>query len=163
MRTHYRICFRCIASCIHVGKDCKCTAKCSECQSEIHLTALHAGTPPKPKDPEKEAQGGEEKDDQRQGEEPNQITTTCTEICGNTPGGKSCSKIFLAKIYVNGKPNAKIKAYVVIEDQSNRLLAKSQVFERLKLDGEKSSYTMRTCAGTAQIEGNAPKTSSSNP
>mgnify|MGYP002803631236 CR=1 FL=1 len=100
----HRLCFRCLASRSHMAKDCKSPVKCSECQSDRHLDALHVTKPVKPKDPEKEckAQGGEQgnkpqdgvqKDTQTQGGENEQITTTCTEICGKVPGGRSCSKI----------------------------------------------------------------------
>ena len=94
---------------------------------------------------------------QQQGGKPSQITSACTEICGNHHGGKSCSKICLANIYVNSQPDTKIKAYVVIDDQSNCSLAKFQLFKRLNLDGETSTYTLRTCAGTTLMEGRCAK------
>jgi hypothetical protein len=36
-----RVCFRCIASCEHLAKDCKAKVVCTECGSNKHLVALH--------------------------------------------------------------------------------------------------------------------------
>jgi hypothetical protein len=148
-----------------MAKDCKLPVKCTECESDKHLAALHVERKPKPKDPE-EVQGGEQRNgqqdgtdkmDKQQSDEPSRITTTCTEICGDKPGGRSCSKICLANIYVNQHPDRKVKAYVLIDDQSNCSLAKPQLFDVLNIDGESFPYTLRTCAGTMQIEGRHAK------
>lgn len=49
------------------------------------------------------------------------ITTSCTEVCGLGQGGRSCSKICHPKGFRN-------KAYVILDDQSNRSLARPQFF-----------------------------------
>ena len=59
----------------------------------------------------------------------------------------------LANIYIEGCPETKIKAYVVIDDQSNRSLTKSKLLDLLKLEGEPASYTLKTCSGTSQAKG----------
>lgn len=46
----------------------------------------------------------------------------------------------------SGQPKNKIKAYVVINDQSNRSLAKSKLFNMLDLEGEASPYMLKTCS-----------------
>lgn len=169
LRQHH-VCFRCLASTSHIAKDCKLFVKCSECASDRHLAALHVERPPKPEDPRK-VQGGErgngqqansqqERSDgtaQQHGGEPSRVTTTCTEVCGDKPGGRSCSKICLANIYVNDHPGKKVKAYVLIDDQSNCSLAKPQLFNLLNLDGERFPYTLKTCAGITQKEGRHAK------
>ena len=43
--------------------------------------------------------------------------------------------------------------YVVIDNQSNCSLAKPKLFDLLKLKGATTSYTLRTCSGTSQVEG----------
>ncbi len=140
----------------------KVPVKCSECGSEKHLAALHVDRKEKPTEPD-QVHNGEQKNEsqqtrdgkvsQQQNEQPPSITTTCTEICGDKPGGRSCSKICLANIYVNGHPNKKVKAYILIDDQSNCSLATPQLFNMLNIDGERFPYTLRTCAGTMQTEG----------
>lgn len=53
----------------------------------------------------------------------------------------------------SGQPENKIKAYVVINDQSNCSLAKSKLFNMLDLEGEASPYMLKTCSGTSQAQG----------
>ena len=67
------------------------------------------------------------------------------------------TKICLANIYVNQHPDRKVKAYVLIDDQSNCSLAKPRLFDILNIDGESFPYTLRTCAGTMQTEGRHAK------
>ena len=63
--------------------------KCFECHSDKHVTVLHVGPTGKPAPEEEE----EELSDAHQyGGEP-AVTSSCTEMCGNTMAGKSCTKI----------------------------------------------------------------------
>ena len=145
-----------------MAKDCKRPVKCTECQSDRHLAALHVTKAAKPKDQGKEGEedkkrDGAQEEGQQHGGESERITTTCTEICGNKHGGRSCSKICLANVYTKVNLDKKIKAYVVIDDQSNRSLARSKLFELLDINGETFPYTLRTCAGTTQAEGRQAK------
>ena len=105
-----------------MAKDCKVPVKCSECGSEKHLAALHVDRKEKPKEPDQvhgrkqkneSQQTREGKVSQQQKEQSPSITTTCTEICGDKPGGRSCSKICIANIYVKGHPDKKVKAYIL--------------------------------------------------
>ena len=112
------------------------------------MAALHTGPIHKPI-----TQVGRQQEVHQQGGEAIQVSASCTEICGSTAGSRSCSKICLANIYMNGHPVNKIKAYVVIDDQSNCSLAKPKLFDLLKLDGEAKPYTLRTCSGTSQASG----------
>ena len=63
--SQHRICFHCLATTNHLAKDCVTQVKCSECHSDKHVTALHAGPPGKP--PPKEV---ELKDAHQYGGEP---------------------------------------------------------------------------------------------
>jgi len=74
-------------------------------------------------------------------------------VCGSTSGSKSCSKICLANVYSRDHPGNKIKAYVIIDDQSNCSLGTSRVFELLNLGGDSTQYTLRTCSRTTQAKG----------
>ncbi len=147
-----RVCFHCIASCDHFAKNCKTKVECSICKSDKHLVALHVdagvkdgGEPRNKLQPERQASP--------QNEQSDEITTKCTEVCGTVTGGKSCSKICLANVYVRGRPETKVETYVVIDDQSNSSLAKPELFDRLNINGKTTTYSLKTCAGTSQIEG----------
>ena len=153
-----RVCFRCILSCNHLAKDCKAKVTCTECGSDKHLAALHVHGEQK--------HGGEHaanKDQSGNGTTPQQnqqsgeITTKCVEVCGSFPGGKSCSKICLANVYVSRHPETKVKSYVVIDNQSNSSLTKSELFDRLNVHGQTTTYSLRTCAGVSQIQGRCSK------
>ena len=146
--SQHGVCFRCVASSNHHAKDCTAVIKCSECQSDKHTSALHPGSPNNPVTRSKE-QG----DTQLHGEEASNFRTTCTEVCGSTSGRKSCSKICLANVYSRDHPGNKIKAYAIIDDQSNCSLGTSRLFELLNLGGDSTQYTLRTCSGTTQAKG----------
>ena len=49
--SQHGICFRCLSSSTHLAKDCVTPVKCSECQSDRHVAALHAGPPASPQQP----------------------------------------------------------------------------------------------------------------
>ena len=145
--SQHRICFHCLATTNHLAKDCATQVKCSECHSDKHVTALHAGPLSKPA-----AEEVELKDAHQYNGEP-AVTSSCTKVCGNTMGFKSCANIYLVSIYANSQPENKIKAYVVIDDQSNYSLAKPKLFDLLNLGGKATPYLLKTCSGTSQAMG----------
>ena len=145
--SQHRICFHCLATTNHLAKDCATQVKCSECHSDKHVTALHAGPLSKPA-----AEEVELKDAHQYNGEP-AVTSSCTKVCGNTMGFKSCANIYLVSIYANSQPENKIKAYVVIDDQSNYSLAKPKLFDLLNLGGKATPYMLKTCSGTSQAMG----------
>lgn len=57
------------------------------------------------------------------------VTTNCTDVCGPGQWGCSCSKICLAWVYPKGHKDRASKAYVILDDQSNRSLARAEFFE----------------------------------
>ncbi|XP_026005436.1 uncharacterized protein LOC113010547 [Astatotilapia calliptera] len=142
------VCFRCCSSTEHVAKDCKTIIHCKECNSDKHVTALHPGPAPwAVKDPEDE-HGGEEDE----AASPD-IISKCTEVCGIANNSRSCSKICLIKVHPRGQPERSIKVYAVLDDQSNRSLARSKFFDLFGLKGSDSPYTLRTCAGVTELSG----------
>lgn len=145
--SQHRICFHCLATTNHLAKDCATQVKCSECHSDKHVTALHVGPLSKPA-----AEEVELKDAHQYNGEP-AVTSSCTKVCGNTMGFKSCANIYLVSIYANSQPENKIKAYVVIDDQSNYSLAKPKLFDLLNLGGKATPYMLKTCSGTSQAMG----------
>lgn len=62
------------------------------------------------------------------------ITLNCIAVFGTGQVGRSCSKICLVKIYPKHEPDIAIKAYVMLDDQSNQSLAKSSLFELFNIE-----------------------------
>lgn len=146
------ICYKCCSSSTHFAKDCKVSVKCTECDSTEHNTALHPRPTPRTFPPvhrDKE-QGGETKDSST---DAIAITSQCTEVCKGSTGGRSCSKICLVRVYPKGRRDKAVKLYVILDDQSNKSLARSMFFDILNLKGPSSPYSLRTCAGTVETAG----------
>ncbi|KAJ8369536.1 hypothetical protein SKAU_G00095640 [Synaphobranchus kaupii] len=142
------ICCRCCSSTNHMARDCKMAIQCKECDSNKHVTALHPGPAPGTiKDPDSE-HSGEEKD-----EASPDIISKCTEVCGEASSFRSCSKICLIKVHPEGQPDISQRVYAVLDDQSNRSLARSEFFDLFNLKGADSPYTLRTCAGVTEMSG----------
>ncbi|XP_033104025.1 uncharacterized protein LOC117106722 [Anneissia japonica] len=132
-----KICYRCVASTAHIARNCKATVSCSICGSNRHKYFLHVGTHAD------EAHGGERRP----------VLSKCTQVCRNNPYGRSCSKICLARVYIDGNPANVITTYAVLDDQSNKSLAKSKLFDLLKVKSESMSYTLKTCSGVVNTAG----------
>ncbi|XP_025752713.1 uncharacterized protein LOC109204590 [Oreochromis niloticus] len=144
------ICFKCCASFTHLAKDCHKNIQCRECRSENHPTALHPGPAPWISESSVTAreQGGE------QGEEASQaVTAKCTDICGTTVRAKSCSKICLVRVYPAGQREKAVKAYVVLDEQSNKSLARTEFFELFGVTEGTAAYTLKTCSGVMETTG----------
>ncbi|XP_048747853.2 uncharacterized protein LOC125660050 [Ostrea edulis] len=139
------VCFKCCASKDHRKRDCTTVIVCRDCGSHNHCTALHINTTtdrPKGRD-----NGGEEPI------KPPNVDSTCTEICGKNVDGKSCAKIL--PVYVTNKniPQKQIKAYVILDEQSNKTLARSELFDSFGVDSALMEYTLRSCSGKSQMFG----------
>lgn len=134
-----------------MAKDCTAVVKCSECDSTKHVSAMHPGPPPQSTAPVISSTNGGE------GEEGNDsrevVSSSCTEVCGAEQVGRSCSKICLAKVYHKGCPDKAIKAYIVLDDQSNWSLATSSFFDLFNIQSKPYPYLLRTCSGTEETFG----------
>ncbi|XP_025766921.1 uncharacterized protein LOC112848107 [Oreochromis niloticus] len=144
------ICFRCCASTTHQAKSCEATVKCGECDSDKHISALHPG-PASRSDavPTSSTENGGERSDT----EAQSVTSRCTQVCGDGFQGKSCSKICLVNVYPNGHQELWQKMYVILDDQSNVSLARSEFFDMFGLTGATMPYTLKTCAGIIEASG----------
>ncbi|XP_034073861.1 uncharacterized protein LOC117547343 [Gymnodraco acuticeps] len=142
------ICFRCCSSSKHLAKDCKIAVQCKECNSNKHIAALHPGPAPwHNQNPESE-NGGE--DDT---ESSPTVNSKCTEVCGENNGPRSCSKICLITVHPKGRPDRSVRLYAILDDQSNRSLARSEFFDLFGVEGTDTPYTLQTCAGLTEISG----------
>ncbi|CAE1306091.1 unnamed protein product [Acanthosepion pharaonis] len=140
LRQH-NICFRCCST--HVNKDCRFKPKCAECGSESHNTALHPG--PVPQTTPIRAMPNH-------GGENNDVTAHCTQVCGSNLIDKSCSKICLVMVHPQGQRNKAVRMYAVIDEHSNKSLARPEFFELFSDFIPTSSYSLRTCAGVIEME-----------
>lgn len=112
----------------------KTVVKCMECDSVNHDCAMHPGPAPQVIVPATLTHdGGEE-----EGLDSTKtiVGSSCTEVCGAGPIGCSCSKICLAKVFPKDQPDKAINAYVILDDQSNRSLAKSSFFKLFNINGK---------------------------
>lgn len=146
----HSVCYKCCASTKHVARNCEATIKCTECDSDRHQAALHPGPAPwltKPSPPP--SQHGREEQDPLD----LYVTSKCTEVCGKGFSEKSCSKICLVNVYPTGSLKESRKMYAVLDDQSNRSLARSEFFDTFGIEGTSSPYTLRTSSGQAETTG----------
>jgi hypothetical protein len=61
---------------------------------------------------------------------------------------RSCAKIVLVKIYLKGKPEDSLKAYAILDDQSNKTLAKPELFNHFNINEPKIEYSITSCTGS---------------
>ncbi|KAI7804924.1 hypothetical protein IRJ41_023810 [Triplophysa rosa] len=145
------ICFKCCGSTTHLAKDCPNAVKCLECDSTWHDSAMHPGPAPQVKAPSTPPHNGGEEEESSIIKAV--VNSSCTEVCGTGNIGWSCSKICLAKLYPKGQPDKAIKAYVILDDQSNRSLTKSSLFELFNIERKPYSYYLKTCSGIVETYG----------
>ena len=144
------VCFKCCSSSSHIAKYCKINVQCSECKSDRHNTALHPGPAPW----KQEVGHASEHGGEQEGASPqSHVNNKCTKVCGGELTDRSCSKICLVKVYPTGHREKAVKLYVILDEQSNRSLARSQFFDVFNDQSPSAPYTLRTCAGVKQSAG----------
>ena len=153
-----RVCFRCVASCSHYAKDCTNTLKCAKCSSGDHVTALHldnAYAKPEIRPCQQNHDAAVKTHGEEHAAKNVTINTNCAAVCDkhSDVAGKSCAKICLANVYSAEAPKNKVKAYVVIDEQSNFSLGRSELFDKLKVFNVATLYTLKTCSGVKFASG----------
>ncbi|XP_035995613.1 uncharacterized protein LOC110368714 isoform X1 [Fundulus heteroclitus] len=143
----HRRCFRCCSP-THTIKDCDMKVSCEECQSEKHCSAMHPDVVQQPR-----PESTPEPEPQLQDNTPPEVTSRCTEICGEGCPPRSCSKVCLVRVFPKGQPERSVKMYVILDDQSNCSLARPEFFELFGIKGSHLTYHMRTCAGLTEMCG----------
>ncbi|XP_052694839.1 uncharacterized protein LOC128173163 [Crassostrea angulata] len=145
LREH-RLCFRC-CSASHRKQDCKEAIMCKECGSEFHTTSLHVDSSPAPTTGRASSvHGGEEAPRRQQVTKEQHVTTinsNCTEV-GKEFKGKSCARIVPATVTYDGRA---VSLYAMLDDQSNKTLAKKELFDLLNINTETIPYLMTSCSG----------------
>lgn len=112
---------------------------------------MHPGPPLQPikASPLPQEDGGEGEDN----DTATDVRTSCTEVCGSGQWNRSCSKICLARVFPTGAKHKAIKVYAILDDQSNRSLAKPEFFNLFGVECKPLLYHLKTCSGIAETFG----------
>lgn len=133
------LCFKCCGQKGHLAKDCRSTVVCSVCRGTNHPTALHEN---------KLATSDQDFDKNNPARmKTEEVTSACTMLCGRAGASKSCAKTVLVKVYPRGNPEKAISVYAIIDEQSNRSLARSAFFDSFGIPGPETPYTLSSCSG----------------
>uniref|UniRef100_A0A8W8P2E6 DUF5641 domain-containing protein n=1 Tax=Magallana gigas TaxID=29159 RepID=A0A8W8P2E6_MAGGI len=136
------ICFKCCASNNHLMKNCKHPIQCEKCDSELHPTALHVT-----ESNTRRTTFNSSETANNYGGEGTEVSSKCTTLCGFVNGGRSCAKIVLAKVFPTDRPQDAVTVYVLLDDQSNHTLARSELLNQLGVTSDPIPYRLKSCAG----------------
>ncbi|XP_071138882.1 uncharacterized protein [Mytilus edulis] len=139
------ICFKCCHSTTRMSRNCTVTVKCDHCGSNYHITAMHVTAKSTCPD------GGEKSSDTTQNANDQTVSSKCTLLCGFS--GKSCGKTVQVRVYPKNFPDKAVNVYAILDDQSNRTLAKTELFDQLGINTSAIQYTMSSCAGRTIMNG----------
>lgn len=152
LRDH-NICFRCCETSDHFANRCKSKVLCDVCKSTYHCTALHEDVSNRQmsRNSSSRLNHGEE-ENSLSGNVKQSVSSNCTDICGEF-SGKSCARIVPVRVYVQGQRQASIVTYAMLDDQSNKTLGKSYLFDSLCIKTLPVDYTMQSCSGKVTSSG----------
>lgn len=111
---------------------------CSVCRGTNHPTVLHEN---------KLATSDQDFDKNNPARMKTEVTLACTMLCGRAGASKSCAKTVLVKVYPRGNPGKAISVYAIIDEQSNRSLARSEFLDSFGIPGPETPYTLSSCSG----------------
>ncbi|XP_026119086.1 uncharacterized protein LOC113098285 [Carassius auratus] len=144
------VCYRCCSSTGHIAKNCTVEIQCKECGSDHHLSALHPGPAPwKSQAFTPTSEHGGERDQS----DSHEVTSECTEVCGEGLSARSCSKICLVSVYPAGHQEKAKRMYAILDEQSNRSLVRKDFFDIFNIKTSPLPYTLKTCAGLLETAG----------
>ena len=91
------------------------------------------------------------------GEGETTVNPKCTQVCGTENDkfkGRSCAKTVLVKVYPQAHPENSLKVYAIVDDQSNRSLAKPELFDHFKENSmDQIRYSLSVCGGKSIVHG----------
>jgi hypothetical protein len=159
------LCYRCCESDTHIARNCIAKRTCKECGSSRHATALHlkryeesfqqAKRPPQTTDSGERKEASPQTADSGEGNKTvdETVEAKCTSVCGDVFSGRSCAKMVLVNVSPIGHPEESVKVYAILDDQSNRTLAKTELLDLLGVSGERVQYTLSSCSGNTAMTG----------
>lgn len=136
------VCYRCCESNSHMFRQCKASIKCNKCGSVNHPTPLHIDRDI----PASHAAHGGEKMHEEKG-----VSSKCTAICGEGYSGRSYAKTMLVRVYPAGHPESSVLTYAVRDDQSNKTLGSTALFDTLNMAVGTKQFILRSCSGASRI------------
>ena len=157
LRTN-KICFKCCASTGHQSSGCSSWEPCEVCNSTYHPSAMHLykkqlSQPNSSSTESTSDHGGEAPEVANHGGEVPEVGNMCTQLCGPTSGGRSCSKMALVKVFVNDRPQDSVTVYAILDDQSNHSLARTDLLDQLGISTAPEPYRLSSCAGVTEEAG----------
>lgn len=114
-----------------MARDCKVNLRCDMCDNTEHCSALHP-TDVKSDYLYKEHGGEQRFIDSITTNSVSSVSACCLQICGKHFFGKSCAKMLLVRVYRQREKENAILMYALVDDQSNRSLARSEFFDMLR-------------------------------
>lgn len=132
------VCFRCYGPKAQLKRDCKVDVKCSECGSQFHCSALQTSK----RFVQSTQQHGEDDDKMRIVN----IVNKCTDVCGSHIEGKSCAKTLPINVAHIDYPSTCLKASMVLDEQSNRMLVRSKLLDYFDIHSPPKEYTLSSCS-----------------
>ena len=157
---YHTICFRCCCEIPpHNLRKCSNEVKCAICQSTSHCSALH----PDEQRSQRFRQTAVSDGGELQHTSAAQVVSEGTNVCGDTKfPGNYCANMVLVHIYHKYHTDLAIKAYAVIDDQSNSTLGTPELFDRLGIEGEEIPTCFPPAMERYRLQAEEPILSSSN-
>lgn len=128
-----KICFRCLGP--HFISECQAVVKCDTCNKE-HVTVMHQS------DDYKSSNLHYSRTEAGRDSNENKRRAMCMTLCSNPEKRKNCSKVVLVDISMSEVPNKVLRAYAIIDDQSNTSLVDEKVVKFFNRDFPKRDYTL---------------------
>ena len=123
------LCFRCLLA-GHTSSQCNAIVKSVKSGDDRHPTALH-----------------KEKPDTTRTEHDEEFNTVCSSVCHKPfRSGVLCSKIGLGDNLCVHRPQKSLRAYTIIDDQSNASMITPNLANRLGAIGPNIKYFLTACS-----------------
>lgn len=122
-------------------KKCKQPIQCEKCDSELHRTALHVT-----ESKTRRTHFNSSETANNHGGERTEVSSKCTTLCG-------FAKIFLVKVFLTDRPQDAVTVYVLLDDQSNHTLARSELLNQLGITFDPIPYKLKSYAGVTEASG----------